>query len=110
MRARDFAESLRGFGKALPILAKGGDWAWSFRNEWQHFANAIQKGERVGCSVEDGVRVAEIQRLKWSDLNQGDMTVNISKDVAKKHKARPQPALQLQLQSFVRAVPVGCLV
>jgi myo-inositol 2-dehydrogenase / D-chiro-inositol 1-dehydrogenase len=60
LRVRHFAESLRGLGRAAPILAKGGDWAWSFRNEWQHFVNAIQKGEDVGCTVEDGVRAAEI--------------------------------------------------
>ena len=71
MRARDFAESLRGFGEALPILAKGGDWAWSFRNEWQHFANAIQKGERVGCSVEDGVRAAEIMSAVVRSVESG---------------------------------------
>ena len=60
MRGRHFAESVRELGQAAPILAQGGDWTWSFRNEWRHFVNAIQQGAPVGGSVEDGVRAAEI--------------------------------------------------
>jgi len=53
-RIRRVPELLRLLPTGLGNLRRGGEFRTSYRDEWQHFVNAIKTGGPVGCSLEDG--------------------------------------------------------
>lgn len=58
-RARRAAASLGGAIEAWPIIRQGGDWAVSYRKEWELFLDAIRTGSPVEASLEDGLRAVD---------------------------------------------------
>lgn len=54
------AHALRELPQAAPILARGGDFTDSYRAEWQHFADSIERGAPIGCTLEEGRRAVQV--------------------------------------------------
>jgi predicted dehydrogenase len=70
-RARQFAQALRELPRVAPVIAKGGDYVASFRNEWEHFVRAIERDKPIECTVEDGQRALEIVMAAVSSAEMG---------------------------------------
>ena len=52
--------TLLDFPRVAPVIFSGGDFVATYRNEWQHFIECIQKDKPVGCTLEDGRRALQI--------------------------------------------------
>lgn len=59
-RLARMASTLRELPRAVPIMARGGDFTDSYRQEWQDFAESIARGVPVQATLEDGRRALEV--------------------------------------------------
>lgn len=60
LRLRRIAHLLKEAPQTVSILRQGGDWLTSYRTEWQHFIEAIQRDAPVECALEDGRRAVQV--------------------------------------------------
>jgi len=58
-RIRGAVSSVGAAIEAWPIIRQGGDWAVSYRTEWQLFLEAVRGGGPVEATLEDGSRAVE---------------------------------------------------
>jgi myo-inositol 2-dehydrogenase / D-chiro-inositol 1-dehydrogenase len=61
-RLRRVARLFKELPQALRTRLYGGDFAASYRAEWRHFADCIQRDAPVECTLEDGRRASELAR------------------------------------------------
>ncbi len=59
-RLRLFANTLRHFREALPIICGGGDFQAAFEAMWRHFADCIRYDKPTASTLEDGKRALQI--------------------------------------------------
>lgn len=61
---RNRLQRIAHFFKELPQAVSqaryGGDWCLSFRNQWKHFIDCIQKDTSVECTLDDGLRALQV--------------------------------------------------
>jgi myo-inositol 2-dehydrogenase / D-chiro-inositol 1-dehydrogenase len=53
-RLRQMAHTLKALPQGVVRMRRGGDFIASYQAEWQHFIEAIQRGEPAGCTLADG--------------------------------------------------------
>jgi predicted dehydrogenase len=58
-RLKGAVASLGAAIEASPIIRQGGDWAASYRKEWELFLEAVRSGGPVEATLEDGLRAVE---------------------------------------------------
>jgi predicted dehydrogenase len=60
VRVTRLASKLRTMPHAWAALRHGGDMLGSYRAQWRHFIESIQRREPAGCTLEDGRRAVQI--------------------------------------------------
>lgn len=59
-RSHKFTKALKELPTGIAIMRQGGDYKISYRQEWQHFINAIRHDLPVNCSLDDGRAAVQI--------------------------------------------------
>ncbi|MGH7455375.1 MAG: hypothetical protein ACRENG_28740, partial [bacterium] len=59
-RLHKFTKALKELPTGIAIMCQGGDYKISYRQEWQHFINAIRHDLPVTCSLDDGRAAVQI--------------------------------------------------
>ncbi len=70
-RIRRLKESLLSFPGAVKRLRSGGDWAGSYRNEWEHFIDCIVNKKRPESGLPEGRRALQVGLAAMASLAQG---------------------------------------
>jgi myo-inositol 2-dehydrogenase / D-chiro-inositol 1-dehydrogenase len=70
-RARRMKEALSELPGAVRRLKTGGDWAGSYRSEWEHFIDCITNEKAPECGLAEGRRALEVGLAAMASLNQG---------------------------------------
>jgi len=67
-RIRRLKQTLRAFPGALKRKKTGGDWAGSYRAEWQHFLDCIKTGKPSECGLAEGRRALTVGLAAMASL------------------------------------------
>jgi predicted dehydrogenase len=67
-RLRRLKESLSALPGALRRKKTGGDWAGSYRTEWQHFIDCIRYDKQPECGIEQGRRALAVGLAAMASL------------------------------------------
>jgi myo-inositol 2-dehydrogenase / D-chiro-inositol 1-dehydrogenase len=59
-RLRGLVTMLRQLPAGLSASRRGGDYADSYRREWQHVVDVVRRGSAVECTIDDGLRALDI--------------------------------------------------
>lgn len=70
-RLRRVKQSLAEFPGALKRQRSGGDWAGSYRSEWQNFLDAIRDGGQPECGLAEGKRALQVGLAAMGSLASG---------------------------------------
>jgi len=56
---------------AVTRIRSGGDWAGSYRREWQHFLDCIRERKQPECGLEEGRRALQVGLAAMASLSRG---------------------------------------
>jgi predicted dehydrogenase len=70
-RIRRLKKFLSEFPGAAKRLRTGGDWAGSYRNEWEHFIDCIHARKQPECGLPEGGRALQVGLAAMASLSEG---------------------------------------
>jgi len=70
-RIRKIAQTVTDLPSAAIGLRQGGDYVATYRTEWRHFIDSIQRDTLVECTLEDGRRATQIMLASQDSASRG---------------------------------------